>query len=68
MQVSSPRRVWVVIHNFKSHDMFVPQWAKEGNPKLIGIFSSRAEAKKHIRPGMDDSIESFVVGQIKKAK
>ena len=49
-------KVYIVIHNFYSHDMFVPQSAKQGNPTVFGVFSTRAKAQKHIRPGMDDSI------------
>lgn len=48
--------VYLVFHNFRSHDMFVPQWEKEGNPVLFDVFESREEAETHIRPGMDDYI------------
>jgi hypothetical protein len=50
-------KVYVVIHNFVSHDMFVPQWAKEGNPVVFGVFSTKAKAQKHIRPTADDYIQ-----------
>jgi len=48
--------VYIVMHNFCSHDMFVPQWAKDGNPTFFGVYSTREEAEKHIRPNMDDYI------------
>lgn len=50
------RKVYVVMHNFCSHDMFVPRWAKDGNPTLFGVYPTREEAQKHIRPGADDYI------------
>lgn len=49
-------RVYVVFHNFCSHDMFVPQSAKDGNPTLFGTYSTRQEAEEQIRDGMDDYI------------
>jgi hypothetical protein len=36
--------------------MFVPEWAKRGNPQLFGTFATREEAEKYIRPNMDDYI------------
>jgi hypothetical protein len=48
--------VFLVFHNFRSHDMFVPMNAKIGNPKLVGVFRTRTEAEKQIRDGMDDYI------------
>jgi len=48
--------VYVVYHDFYSHDMFVVESAKQGNPRKFGTYPTRAEAKKHIRPAMDDYI------------
>lgn len=49
-------KVYLVFHNFRSHDMFVPQWAKDGNPTLFGTYSTKDEAEEQIRDGMDDYI------------
>jgi hypothetical protein len=47
---------YLVFHNFRSHEMFVPQWAKDGSPELFGTYSTKEEAETHIRKGMDDYI------------
>lgn len=62
------KKVYVVIHDFYSHDMFVVESAKRGNPKVYGIYDTRAEAEKHIRPDMDDYIEERAIesGKAKK--
>src|SRR5258708_22085160 len=36
--------------------MFVPESARIGNPIIFGVFSTRAAARKHIRPDADDYI------------
>ena len=61
-------KVFIVIHDFYSHDMFVVQSAKRGDPKVFGVFDTRAEASKHIRPEADDYIVERTVrsGKAKK--
>jgi len=54
--MAPPEKVYLVFHDFYSHDMFVVASAKTGNPKLQGVYTTREEAERHIRPGMDDYI------------
>lgn len=61
MVKSMKNRVFVVIHDFYSHDMFVVESAKQGHPEVFGIYGTSAEAEKHIRPWADDSIEERTV-------
>ena len=58
----------MVIHNWVSHDMFVVDSAKVGNPSVFGVFSSRKEAQKHIRPEADDYIQTFTLDKVAKKK
>jgi hypothetical protein len=49
-------KVFVVVHDYYSHDMFVTASAKAGSPEVVGVYSSRLEARKYIRPEADDFI------------
>lgn len=49
-------KVFVVVHDLYSHDMFVVESAKKGSPEVVGAYSSRLEARKYIRPEADDYI------------
>lgn len=59
-------KVYVVVHDFYSHDMFAPESAQQGNPEVFGVFSTRTEAQKHIRPNMDDFVQTFIVDRVKR--
>lgn len=59
-------KVYVVVHDFYSHDMFVPESAKAGSPEIVGVFTNRGEAQKHIRPDMDDTVHTFILDRLKK--
>lgn len=50
-------RVYVVYHDFYSHDMFVSTWATTPNPKKFGEYATRKEALTHIREDADDFIK-----------
>lgn len=42
--------VYVVVHAFESHDMFLAPGAGEWEaPTVFGVYATRAEAKKHMR-------------------
>lgn len=61
MNTVKAKYVYVVYHDFYSHDMFVSAYAKQPNPKKFGTYATRAEAEKHIRPEMDDYIQRELV-------
>lgn len=49
--------VYVVIHEFYSHDMFIaPGSGEYEEPTIFGVYRKHAEAKKHLREDADDSI------------
>jgi predicted nucleotidyltransferase len=60
------KKVYIVIHNFRSHDMFVPEWAKIGEPKVFGTYATRKEAEKHIRKWADDEIQESTIDEKEK--
>ena len=58
-------KVYVVIHDCYSHDMI---FDRGGDPQVFGVFSTRIEAQKHIRPDMDDYVQTHVIDEVKKEK
>lgn len=51
--------VYVLVHNFVSHDMFVPDFAKFGNPRIVGVYTTRDKANGYVRKDADDSVHEL---------
>lgn len=54
-------KVYIVVRDFYSHDMFVSDSAKAGDPKVYRVFAKWADAKKELRSGSDDYIVTRTV-------